>query len=60
MIDAARRAMGSTAFWAALRGYVAANRHALVSNATLLDALDDATSKDLGALLFGPRFPRLY
>ena len=60
VIDAARRAMGSTAFWAALRGYVAANRHALVSNATLLDALDDATPKDLGALLFGRRFPRLY
>ncbi len=60
LIDSARKAMGSTAFWAALKGYVTANRYGLVSNATLLDALDRATSKDLGKLLFGPRFPRLY
>jgi hypothetical protein len=60
LIDAARREIGSTAFWAALRGYVTANRHRLVSNATLLSALDRATPKDLAALLFARRFPRIY
>ena len=60
LIDAARRTMGSTAFWAAMRRYVADHRYGLVSNATLLDALDDATSKDLGSLLFAKRFPRIY
>lgn len=60
LIDSARSQIGSTAFWAALKGYVAAHRYGLVSNATLLDALDAATSKDLGKTLFAPRFPRLY
>ena len=60
LIDAARRTMGSTAFWAALRRYVADHRYGLVSNATLLEALDDATSTDLGSLLFAKRFPRIY
>jgi hypothetical protein len=60
IIDAARKRMGSTAFWNAMRGYVAANRYGLVTgNQTLLDALDDGTSKDLSTL-FAPRFPRLY
>jgi hypothetical protein len=60
IIDAARKRMGSTAFWNAMRGYVAANRYGLVAgNQTLLDALDDGTSKDLSTL-FAPRFPRLY
>jgi hypothetical protein len=52
--------MGSTAFWAAIRGYVAANRNKIVTTSTLLDALDAATPLDLGATLFGPRFPRIY
>jgi hypothetical protein len=60
LIDAARHAMGSTAFWAALKGYVTANRYGFASNATLLSALDRGTSKDLGKLLFAPRFPRIY
>lgn len=60
LIDAARHAMGSTAFWGALKSYVAAHRYGLVSNATLLDALDAATSKDLAKLLFAKRFPRIY
>jgi hypothetical protein len=60
LLDRARVAMGSTAFWSALRGYVAANRHRLVGTSTLLDTLDAATPIDLGATLFGPRFPRLY
>jgi hypothetical protein len=60
LLDRARRAMGSAAFWPALRGYVAANRNRIVRTSTLLNALDSATPIDLGATLFGPRFPRLY
>lgn len=60
LIDDARRRMGSTRFWAALREYVADQEGRLVANRTLLDALDDATSLDLGRLLFGARFPSAY
>jgi len=60
LIDAARRAMGSTAFWAALRRYVEVQRGGLVRNVTLLQALDDATPLDLGRRLFAARFPRDY
>jgi hypothetical protein len=60
LLDAARRKMGSTAFWAALRGYVAANRDKISTTQSLLQALDDATPIDLGATLFAPRFPRIY
>jgi hypothetical protein len=60
LLDDARRKMGSTAFWAALRGYVADNRGKIVRTRTLLDALDAATPLDLGGTLFAPRFPRIY
>jgi len=61
LIDAARRRMGSSAFWGALRGYVAAHRFGLVAgDRTILQALDDATPLNLGASLFAPRFPSLY
>ena len=60
LLDTARRRMGSTAFWSALRGYIAANRNTMSSTQTLLQALDAATPLDLGATLFGPRFPRIY
>ncbi len=60
LLDAARRKMGSTAFWPALRGYIAANRNTISKTETLLDALDAATPIDLGKTLFGPRFPRIY
>ena len=60
LLDQARRMMGSDAFWAALRGYVEANRHGLATTSTLLRTLDDATPLDLAALLFGARFPRIY
>ena len=56
----ARRRMGSTAFWAALRGYIAANRNRISTTQTLLEALDAATPIDLGKTLFAPRFPRIY
>jgi hypothetical protein len=59
LLAAARTKMGSTHFWTAIRGYLADNRWGLVHTRTLLDALDDATSRDLGAW-WGQRFPRLY
>ena len=52
--------MGSDVFWAALRDYVAANRHKLTSTAALLRAIDDATPLDLAGNLFAARFPRIY
>jgi hypothetical protein len=60
LLDAARRKMGSTAFWAALRGYIAANKNKISTTQTLLEALDAATPIDLGKTLFAPRFPRIY
>ena len=60
LLDDARRRMGSTAFWAALRGYVAANAGRISTTRTLLQELDDGTPLDLGGTLFAPRFPRLY
>ncbi|OGO54848.1 MAG: hypothetical protein A2Z32_10485 [Chloroflexi bacterium RBG_16_69_14] len=60
LLDTARRRMGSTAFWAALRGYVTANRYRIATTSSLLEALDAATPLDLGGTLFGPRFPRIY
>jgi hypothetical protein len=61
LLDTARRRMGSTAFWRAMRIYVAAHRYGLVAgDRTILQALDDATSLNLGASLFAPRFPSYY
>ena len=47
-------------FWAAVRAYLVANRGRIVTTRTLLQALDGATSVDLGRTLFDDRFPRLY
>jgi aminopeptidase N len=60
LLDDARKAMGSDLFWATLRGFVETHRHDLVSTATLLRTLDDATPLDLAGLLFAARFPRIY
>ncbi|MFL5674170.1 MAG: hypothetical protein ACJ779_04135, partial [Chloroflexota bacterium] len=60
LIDDTRRRMGSTAFWAALRGYVAANAGRISTTQTLLKALDDGTPLDLAGTLFAPRFPSIY
>jgi hypothetical protein len=60
LIDDARKRMGSTAFWAALRRYVNANAGRISTTRTLLQALDDGTALDLGATLFAPRFPKIY
>jgi aminopeptidase N len=59
LLAAARTKMGSTAFWDAIRRYLADNRWGLVHTRTLLDALDSATSRDMGAW-WDHRFPRLY
>ena len=60
LLDDARKRMGSTAFWTALRGYIAANRNKIVKTRVLLDALDAATPQNLAAKLFARRFPRIY
>ncbi len=60
LLDTARRRMGSAAFWAAVRGYIAANKNTISTTQTLLEALDAATPIDLGKTLFAPRFPRIY
>jgi aminopeptidase N len=59
LLDNARRTMGTTAFFRALRGYLADHRWGLVHTRTLLDALDAATPLDL-ARGWRSRFPTLY
>jgi hypothetical protein len=59
LINEARRRMGSTVFWAAMRKYVADHRYGLTGTSPLLHALDDATPVDLSKL-FAPRFPNYY
>ena len=59
LLDTVRRRMGTTAWWAALKAYVAANRYGLSTTRTLLDALDAATPLNLQPT-FRARFPSLY
>lgn len=59
LLDDARRKMGTTAFFGALRGYLGGHRWQLVHTRTLLDALDAATPLDL-ARSWRARFPTLY
>jgi aminopeptidase N len=59
LLNEARRRMGSTAFWTALRKYAVDHRYGLVGTSTLLKALDDGTPVDLSKL-FAPRFPSYY
>jgi aminopeptidase N len=59
LLESVRRQMGSTRFWAAIREYLLDNRYKLVTPATLLKALDDATSLDLSRTLRS-RFPSIY
>jgi hypothetical protein len=58
-LDDLRRRMGGTAFWRALRAYIAAHRFGLAPTKSLLDTLDAHTSLNL-APTFARRFPRLY
>ncbi len=60
LLDRARREMGSTRFWAALRAYVTDHRHQLSDTRTLLTWLDERTTENLGRSVFGPRFPSIY
>ncbi len=60
LIDDARKRMGSTRFWAAMRGYVSANAGRISTTQRFLQALDDGTPLDLGTTLFAPRFPTIY
>jgi hypothetical protein len=55
----AKQAMGSTRFWAAVRGYIDDHRWGLTHTGTLLRALDDATPLDLAAR-WRTRFPKVY
>jgi hypothetical protein len=59
LLDDARRAMGTTRFFTALRGYITAHTFGIVHTRTLLDALDAATTLDLRARWLA-RFPSLY
>jgi hypothetical protein len=58
-LDDLRRRIGSSAFWAGLREYVAAHRYGMTTTKQLLDALDDATPLDL-VPAYRARFPRIY
>ena len=58
-LDDTRKQMGSTAFWAGIRDYLATNRFKIAGTKTLLDTLDAHTPLDL-VPRYHPRFPRLY
>jgi len=60
LLDDARRAMGATQFWAAVREYLAANRFSIATTQALLVTLDRHTSLDLAAWRFRARFPSAY
>ena len=59
LLDNARRRMGTSAYFAAVRKYLADHRWGLVHTRTLLNALDAATPLDL-ASGWRSRFPSLY
>jgi hypothetical protein len=58
-LDDVRRSMGTSAYWTAMRRYVADNRFGLSATKRLLEALDAATKLDLRAR-YHARFPSLY
>jgi hypothetical protein len=55
----AKKKMGSTVFWKAVRGYIDDHRWGISHTGTLLRALDDATPLNL-ASWWGWRFPKVY
>jgi hypothetical protein len=59
LLDNARRRMGTSAYFAAVRRYLADHRWGLVHTRTLLDALDAATPLNLQSG-WTTRFPTLY
>ena len=58
-LDSLRKRMGTSGFWAAVRGYVAAHRLGIATTKQLLTAIDDGTPLNLRPL-FHPRFPSLF
>jgi hypothetical protein len=58
LLDSLRRRMGSPAFWAGIRAYLAANRFGLGGTKLLLETLDAHTSLNLVGPI-RPRFPRI-
>jgi aminopeptidase N len=58
-LDDTRRVMGSTAFWAGMRDYLATYRFGIGSTKALLDTLDRHTPLSL-VPRYEPRFPGLY
>ncbi len=59
LLDKIRARMGSAAYWAAIRGYIAAHRHGLGGTRLLLETLDAGTPLNLRPL-YVPRFPSLF
>jgi hypothetical protein len=60
LLDDTRKAMGSSAFWAAIHDYLSAHRFKIATTQALLSTLDEHTSLNLGATRFRSRFPSLY
>jgi hypothetical protein len=58
-LDDLRKSMGTTAYWNAIRGYLAANRFELSSTERLLAAIDAGTSLDFRSR-YHSRFPSIY
>ena len=58
-LDDTRTKMGSTAFWAGIRDYLAHYRFKLGGTKALLDTLDAHTTLNL-VPRYEPRFPSLY
>jgi hypothetical protein len=58
-LDDTRRKMGSTAFWAGMRDYLATYRFKIGSTKALLDTLDRHTPLNL-VPRYEPRFPGIY
>jgi hypothetical protein len=59
LLDDLRRSMGTTAYWNAIRGYLAANRFGLSTTERLLAAIDAGTALDFRAR-YHSRFPSIY
>lgn len=58
-LDDTRKKMGSTAFWAGMRDYLATYRFKIAGTKTLLNTLDAHTALDL-VPRYHPRFPSMY
>ncbi len=59
LLDQVRKAMGTDAYWQAIRDYVAAYQYGIGSTRSLLKVLQAHTTVDLAPIL-APRFPSLY